>query len=118
MVVIDLNKIKLKNSEKIRKMDNEKFKKRQAKIYEVLKELPSDLKNKYGIVEQMPKEQVIKIIDSLEKNKIYLMIDEIPNNFIADQFRKYLKEKGKELGNSSLVVEINKIWNSMIKKAN
>jgi len=117
VVVVDLNKVKKSNIKKIQKMDNEKFKKRQAAIYDVLKDLPLELKEKYGIVEQMPKEQLVRIMNSLDKNKIYDMINDIPDYFIAYQFKKYIKEKGKDIENSSIVAEVNKFWNSMIKKA-
>lgn len=117
ILVVDMDKVKNGNIAKIKKMDDGKFNKRYAKIYAVIKDLPEDLKVKYGVVEGMTKEQVIEDIELIDKNKLYAEIDSVPNSFIAGQFKKYLAEKGKELKKINFGEEINKFWNKTIKKA-
>lgn len=118
VVTVDIGKFKKNNIDKLNKMDKEKFKRQYAKAYEAIKDLPSKLKISYGIAEDMPKEQVIKDIESLDKKKIYETIDYIPDTIIAKQFKKYLSEKKQEIQKSSLVEEINKFWNKMLEKVN
>jgi len=117
-VMADIDKLKKNNIEKLNKMDEEKFKRRYAKVYEVIKDLPLELKVSYGITEHMSKEQVIKNIESFDKKKIYETIDFIPDKIIATQFKQYLSEKQQEMRKSNLVEQINKFWNKMIKKVN
>ncbi|MCX5704624.1 MAG: hypothetical protein NTZ92_00915 [Candidatus Omnitrophica bacterium] len=118
VVMVDIDKLKKDNINKLNKMDKEKFIKRYAKAYEVIKDLPPELKISYGITENMPKEQAIKNIESFDKKNIYKLIDSIPDTIIAKQFKKYLSEKKEEVQKSSLVAQINKFWNKMVEKVN
>jgi hypothetical protein len=114
----DIDKLKKNNIEKLNKMDEEKFKKRYAKIYEAIKDLPSDLKVSYGITEHMSKEQAIKNIELLDKKKIYETVDSVPDTIIAKQFKQYLSEKKQEIEKSNIVEHINKLWDKMTRKVN
>jgi hypothetical protein len=118
VVTVDIDKLKKNNIEKLNKMDEEKFRRRYAKVYEVIKDLPPNFKVSYGITEHMSKEQVIKNIESFDKEKIYETIDSIPDKIIATQFKQYLSEKQQEIRKSNLVEQINKFWNKMIEKVN
>ena len=99
-------------------MNGEKFKQRYAKIYEVIKDLPDNLKVSYGIKEDMTQEQVIQSLKILDKKKIYAVIDAVPDEIIAKQFKQYLNRKKQAIEQSSVVEEMNKIWRKIIKKAN
>lgn len=107
---VDINRVKLENIEKIRKMDEIKYKKRYAKAYLVLKDLPPELKRAYAIKEEMPKWQAIRNIYSLDKKTIYKIVDLAPDILIAAQFHEYLRKKKEDLGSFNLVTQINKIW--------
>lgn len=115
VAVTDIDKLKEENIRKINKMDNDKFNKRYAKAYEVIKALPADIRVAYGIKEGMNKEAATGTIKLLNKDKIYKIIDTIPDKFIADQFRVYLSKKKQEIKNSNLVVQINMFWSNMMK---
>lgn len=117
VAVADIDKLKASNIKKIDKMDEGKFNKRYAKVYKAIKDLPSNLKISYGITENMTKERAINIIESLNKGKIYEMIDSLPDAFIAERFKQYISEKKQEIQKSNLVVEINKLWSKIIEKA-
>ena len=111
--IADINKLK-NNIDRINKMSEDKFKKRYTEAYKVIKDLPPELKLRYGITEATTKEQIIKDIDSLDKSKIYEIIDSIPDEIIAKQFKQYLSEKKEEIQKSNIVEQINKFWNKMI----
>lgn len=114
VLVMDVDKFKKDNISKINKLKPDKYKRKYAKVYEAIKELPPGLKIKYGIIEDMPKEQLIKDIESLDKKKIYEAIDLTPNTIIAKEFKVYLNKKKQGIQESSLVKEINEFWNKML----
>lgn len=117
VAVMDINKFKKDNIAQINKLKPDKYKRKYAKVYEVIKELPSDLKNKYGIIEDMPREQLIKDIESLDKKNIYEAIDLIPDIIIAKEFKGYLNKKKQGVQESNLVKEINNFWNKVLAEA-
>ncbi len=118
VAMADMDKLKKNNIEKLSKMDEEKFRRRYAKVYEVIKDLPHKLRVSYGITQEMPKEQAIKNIGSFNKKKIYETIDSIPDTIIAQQFKQYLSEKKQEIQKSNLIEQVNKLWDEMIHKVN
>ena len=118
VVVMDVDKFKQDSIGKINKLRPDKYKRKYAKVYEAIKELPLELKTKYGIIEDMPREQLIKSIESLDKKKIYELIDSTPNIIIAKEFKKYLNEKKWGVQDSNLVKDINEFWNKTLAKVN
>lgn len=116
VVIADINKLKKDNIDKISKLDKDKFRIRYAKVYKAIKDLPYQLKVDYGISENMTKEQVIRNVRSLDKKRIYEIIDAVPDKIITKQFKQYLYDKKQEIQKSSLVEQINKFWNGMLKK--
>lgn len=112
----DVNKLKKDSIDKLDKMDEKKFSKRYAEVYEVIKELPIKLKSRYGVTEAMTKEQAIHNINSLDKKKIYEGIDAIPDTFIVKQFRQYLDKEKQLVQGNNVLDQINKLWNTMMKK--
>jgi hypothetical protein len=65
----------------------------------------------------MAKSSAIDKINSLDKKKIYEMIDSVPNIFIAKQFKEYLIEKKQEIEKSDIKAQIGRLWNEIIKGA-
>lgn len=117
VLAVDIQKIKEKNITKLKKMDEDKFKEKYAKVYQTIKELPPDFKKSYGIAEQMTKEQAIDNIDSLDKKRMYKAIDEIPDGFIAGIFKEYLFQTKEKIQEVNLVEQIKKLWNKIVAKA-
>ncbi len=117
VAAVDINKFKAENIAQLNKLRQDKYKRKYARAYVRIKELPPEIKEKYGIVENMPREQLIKEIESLDKKKIYEAIDGIPNDIIAREFKGYLAEKKQEAGESNLVKQINDFWNMVLSKA-
>ncbi|MDP2922334.1 MAG: hypothetical protein Q8O30_01250 [Candidatus Omnitrophota bacterium] len=115
--VADIKKIKEYNINKLKKMNDSKFKARQPKIYEAIKDLPQHIKTTYGVKEDMTKEQVIKNIESLDKQKIYAIIDSVPDPLITRLFKDYLRKLGQDIKNSNMVEQVQESWNKIIRKA-
>ena len=118
VAVTDINKLKKDNIDKLNKMDTDKFRRRYAKVFEVIKDLPPELKSKYGVTVHMTKEQTIKNIESFDKETINETIDSIPDTIIVKQFKKYLSEKKQEIQKGKLAEQINKFWNKIVDKIN
>jgi hypothetical protein len=116
VVTANIEKLKKDNVDKLKKKNNDKFRAQYAKFYAILENSPS-LRARYGLVENMTKDEAVAKIKSLDKKKIYAAIDDIPNKLIADQFRLYLGRKKQEMQNSNMVVQIRQTWERIIKKA-
>ena len=116
VMAVDIDRLKKDNADKLKKMNEAKFNKKYAAAFKVIKDLPPKLKADYGITESMTKERAIQNIESLDKKKVYEMIDSIPDEIIAGQFKQYLREKKEEIEKSGIVEQINKFWNKIIGK--
>lgn len=94
-----LKKFKEKNIKKIKKMDEAKFQRVYAKIYkEIMVDLPQELKDKYGVTEDMTRDKAIARINSFNnKKKIYRLINAVPNKMIARHFVKHKDEFNKTM---------------------
>jgi len=117
VVVMNIDQFKKDNITQLNKLRPDKYRKKYAKVYEAIKELPPNLKVKYGIMEDMPREQLIKEIESLDKKKMYEAIDSVPNTIIAKEFKRYLNEKRQGIQESNSVKQINEFWNKVLAKA-
>ena len=117
VAVTDIDKLKKNNIKKLNKMSDVKFKKQQAKAYPVLKELPLALKDEYGVQEEMSKAQVIKNIESLDKKKMYAIIDSVPDAVISRLFKQELNKAKLEMFKSDPLGQIKKFWEKTIQKS-
>jgi len=117
VLVADLNKLKENNIAKLKRMDQDKFRKRYAEVYRVIKYLPDKIKHSYRITEAMTINEAIADIGLLDEKRIYEIIDSIPDAAIAGQFRQYLEARKHQLQGSNLNEQIGKIWNAIIGKA-
>ncbi len=88
----NIKKVKKKLVKKLELMDDEKFRMRYAKSYELLKDLPPDIKATYKVTLHMSKEQMFKNIESVDKKQIYKIISSIPDKTVTGLFKEYLRE--------------------------
>jgi len=115
----DIEKLKAKNIQAINTMSDEKFRKRYDGYYNLFKKLPQRYIDEYKLTEDMSKQQVVKGIRSLDKHKIYQIINAIPNATIAESFSAYLRSKkeaeagGKKSG--GLMTHINNVWKDALE---
>ncbi|MCU0651411.1 MAG: hypothetical protein MUC39_00490 [Candidatus Omnitrophica bacterium] len=118
VAVSDIDKLKANNIRRLEKLNDTKFKKQLAKVYPVLQDLPQTLKAQYGVKEDMSREQVIKNIESLDKKKIYGIIEAVPDATITRLFKEELVKTKEGIMKSDAVGSVKKFWNKIIRKAN
>lgn len=99
--------------EKLNRMDEQKFQRRYARVYPVIKDAPA-IVNHYGFKEKTPKPEVISKIKGMDKKDMLAAVDAIPDKAIARQFKLYLLEKKQSLQKSGSVEQITEIWNRLI----
>jgi len=110
----DIEKLKSKNIKAIDKMPDAKFRKRYAGYFGLFKNLPQRYIDEYKLTEHMSKQQAVDGIRSLDKRKIYQIINAIPNTTIAESFSTYLRSKKEAEANGKksdgLMGHINNVW--------
>ncbi len=111
--------LKKNGIKKVQKMSDSKFDKRYQAVYPFIKDLPDEIKQKYGVTEHMTRKQAIANLESLNKMVMFGLIDSVPDLLIATHFKNYIKKTQTSISNSSLIQEIAKIWSkSVVNKAN
>lgn len=113
----NIDSLKKNNVSRLNKMDEKKFKKQYAKVYNTLKDLPVQLKNTYKITEHMTKAQAIKNIESMDKKKLNRIIDSIPDTVIAANFKSYINEAKQKIQEKDIIQQIDNLWNKIIKQS-
>jgi len=96
VALTNLEKVKKKIVYKLDRMDEKEFRARYAKFYELIKDLPQDIKAKYKVTPRMTKLQMTKNIKSATKKEIYRIISRIPDKTAAALFKEYLREIGRK----------------------
>lgn len=114
---INLESFKEKNAAKMQKMSDDKFKKKYASVHDFLKELPQDIKDEYGIAQEMTRQKAIENIQVMDKDKMYRLIDEVPDSFIARKFNAYVDEQKMVLEKSNIVSQIKGVWEKITRGA-
>ena len=109
----NLDELKQGNMLKLISMDTGKFKTKYRKVYPFIKDLPSDIRQQYGIQEDMSKDQAIKNINSIDKKRAYGLIDSIPDTTIASIYEKYCGEIAKQIQKNNIIQEIHQVWSNL-----
>lgn len=113
----DINALKQNNINRLESMDEEKFNRHYAEAYEIIKNLPGELKYQYGISGNLSKQEAIELIRSVDKKSLYEMIDAVPDKTIALEFKQYLDQEKVRIQKSNIAQEISKFWNNVVNTA-
>ena len=97
--VTNIEKTKKKIIDKLQKTDKEEFRTRCVKLYELVKDLPSDIKAAYNITPDMTKGQMVENVRSIDKKAVYKIINSMSDRTVTELFKQYLKEMGKKSEN-------------------
>ncbi len=114
---VDLEKVKTKHIKSLLKMNEAKFQKRYSEIYDVLKDIPPELRSHYGVTERMTKEEVIRDIRSLDKKDLVQIIDGIPDQVVIKHVKDYLRHKADQAKDQIFLQQIDSLWKKIIQKA-
>lgn|GEM_PF-1308894 len=118
VAMANIPSLKKVNIDKLNAMSDEKFNAKYAKIYEALRDLPTEVKSGFGITAQMTKQQALSTYESLNRRKMYELIDSVPDAFIAREFRKYLAKEKQDVQKSSIIEQVTGFWSKIIGKIN
>lgn len=113
--VADIDKIKKENVTRLRRMDEGKFKKKYAAVYDAIKDMPASIKEKYFLSENMSKDDAIMAIYLLDKKRLYEIIDAAPDTMLARIFKQHLARTKEKFDSSDIVVHIRKFWDNLAK---
>lgn len=117
VAMTDINKLRDNSITKVEKMSDGKFNKKYAKAYDILKDLPEDIKLQYAITEQMTRQQAIANMKNLNKKEMYKLINAIPNNLIANAFYSNFKQENNVTVKKETMVErVENAWQSMMQR--
>ncbi len=114
IMVVDLKQFKKDKIAILQKMEEDRFRRKYARTYLVISELPKELKITYGINENMNKAQAIKKINSLDKKKIYGIIEGVPDELIAKHFKEYLARRKVGVQSGNIVGQVKDFWDGAI----
>ncbi len=114
IMAVNLKQLKEDKTAMLKKIEEDKFRKRYAKTYAVISELPKEIKASYGINENMNKDQAIRKINSLDKKKVYAIIDGVPDAVIAKHFKEYLAARKQSLQSSNIAEQVKNFWERVI----
>ena len=91
----DINSLKTSNIAKINKMSQENFHARYMDVYEHIYDCRFFTEN-YGLHEDMTKAEAIEKIRSLDKDKLYAIVDAVPDTLIASEFNRFMFKNKQE----------------------
>jgi hypothetical protein len=113
----DIEKLKVKKIQRIESMNEEWFAEKYAEIYPDIRKMPPAIPKKYGVTERMTQAQAIRIIRTLDKKKLYEIIDNVPDAVIAEKFNEQFREDGTA-EHVSLQDKIARAWDKLLIKIN
>lgn len=113
----DIEKLKVKKVQRIESMNEEWFDEKYAEVYLDIRQMPPAIPKKYGVTERMTKSQAIRIIRSLDKKKLYEIIDNLPDAVITEKFNEQFRGDGTA-EHVSLQDKIARAWDKFLIKIN
>ena len=114
----NIEDLKAKNIRRIEVMKPERFQTKYAEVYAVAKALPPKIKAKYGFTEQMTKAEAVRIVRTLDRPKLYEIIDNVPDAVIAEKFFERQGQGGPSDEGKNLMESIGKAWEKLERKVN
>lgn len=115
--VVDIAKLKKDNIRVLKVQDEAVFRENYARVLKGIKELPPEYRAKYGIDDKMNKKEAIKIINSWNKKRLYVMIDDLPQEFIGKYFKQYLQSHKQKTNAKDLLLNVKDFWERIVGKS-
>jgi len=114
LAVSDVNKLKKDSIARVEKMNEGKFRKKYSRAYPILRTLPAALKKEYAVSEDMDKAQAIANLRSLNKDRAYQLIDQVPDQTVVMAFKEYGRRSAAAKNNEDISVRIRWVWNKIM----
>ncbi len=109
----DMAEVKANSIEKLNRMGPAMYQRQYAKHYKVFKDLPAELRKKYGFVPGLSKDRMISIIRAMNKGRIYAIIEAVPNETIAREVGGYFNHVDPEVKKLSLMQRARMAWDDL-----
>jgi hypothetical protein len=98
---------------RIQAMSDEKFQMRYVEFQRVMHDYPGFM-TKYDFPKELSKRQAAEKFMGYDRSKLYGMIDSIPDEAIANSFRRYLNQHKQALEKSDIAQQIRQIWKHVL----
>jgi hypothetical protein len=110
IATMNLDDVKSNAVEKLNRMGPEHYRWQYGQYYKVIKDLPPRLKRRYGVVEDMPKAQLVRNILSLDKKQFYEIVEAIPDATIAREIKNDARSGGAGAKGKDFMGQIQAVW--------
>jgi len=110
----DIEVLKKEKIDRINKMDEESFHWFYLDFYEHISK-SSFININYELNEDISKEEAVSKIKSLDKQKLYAIIDSLPNEIIISEFKRYLSKNNKQVPQIDSVSQVRQSLSQMIE---
>ncbi len=115
ILTADLKEIKKAHIERLKNMKEESFKEELNRFCNELKGSP--LEGIYGISINSTREEVISVIDRLDKKEINKIVNSLPDKLIADRIKNYFSSRHKMYSNKKdFLKNLKEAWEDLIRK--
>jgi len=115
VLTMDVTKVKAKEIKKISGMSNDKFHKQYQRVYAVLKGVPPQMRTKYGLAENITKQEAVENIEHLQKKDMMKFIDSVPDKLIVKEVNDYFSRTAQKVGHNPIKL-VNDLWHKMISR--
>jgi len=115
VLTMDVTKVKTKEIKKISGMNDAKFHKQYQRVYDVLKGIPSQMRVRYGLSENMTKQKAIENIGQMQKKDMMKFIDGVPDKVIVKEVNDYFKRTAQNVGHNPVRL-VDALWHKMMSK--
>jgi hypothetical protein len=105
VVASDTTKFKETLKNKISAMDEPGFSSYYQDFFEHLEEYDFLVKT-YDLTQNLTREEAIKIVSSLDNQKIFQIIDNLPGQIIFDELNRFAKKNKEDLSNDNQVIKV------------
>jgi hypothetical protein len=112
----DLAALKEKNIRRIEGMKASWFERQYAEVYDIIRDLPAKIREKYHLRPVMSKAEVIAVIRALDKKAVNEIIDAVPDKAIAAQLARNSEETTGE--KADLMRRITQVWDKIVAAMN
>lgn len=108
----NIDKLRANNVAKVKAMDDEAFVAKRNRVYDLVKDLPDNMKKEYAISPNMTRGEVVRAIGKLDKNRLQTIIDNLPDKALM---RMFMKARGRKAVTSG-PNEVNSFWEGMAER--
>jgi hypothetical protein len=109
LAAVDIEKFKANNISRVNGFNEESFRRHYARFLRVAGKSPR-LKKEFGLSPDMAKEKAISLFRSLDKKKLYRMIDAVPDQVVNDEFKLYLSREKIKSRNRNIGDQVKMVW--------